>query len=91
MIGNSPTPQPGYLPLRDAAAWAGVSPKTMRRWFMKGLPRHQAGPREKVLVRLSEIETFLTTQVMPQINLGEIVDDVLKGLNGTGSTVSGQG
>ena len=58
---------------------------------MKGLPRHQAGPREKVLVRLSEIETFLTTQVMPQINLGEIVDDVLKGLNGTGSTVSGQG
>ena len=43
----------GYLPLRDAAAWAGVSPKTMRRWFAKGLPRHQAGPREKVLVRVT--------------------------------------
>lgn len=84
------TLQPGYLPLRDAAAWAGVSPKTMRRWLAKGLPRHQAGPREKVLVRLSEIETFLTTQVTPQINLGAMVDDVLKGLNVTVGTVSGQ-
>jgi hypothetical protein len=52
----------------------------MRRWFVKGLPRHQAGPRQKVLVRLMDIETFLTKQVTPQINLGAMVDDVLKGL-----------
>jgi predicted site-specific integrase-resolvase len=76
----------GYLPLRDAATWAGVSSKTMRRWFGKGLPRHQAGPREKVLVRMTDIETFLTKQVTPPIDLGAMVDDVLKGLNGTGGT-----
>ena len=81
MMGDSTTPQPGYLPLRDAAKWAGVSPKTMRRWFAKGLPRHQAGPREKVLVRLTDIETFLTKQVTPHIDLGAMVDDVLNGLN----------
>jgi predicted site-specific integrase-resolvase len=85
VVANVPgnTSQPGYLPLRDAAAWAGVSPKTMRRWFGKGLPRHQAGPREKVLVRLTDIETFLTKQATPQIDLGAMVDDVLNGLNGT--------
>ncbi|WP_447986371.1 hypothetical protein [Nitrospira sp. Nam74] len=82
--------QPGYLPLRDAAAWAGVSLKTMRRWFVKGLPRHQAGPREKVLVRLTDIEMFLTKQVTPQVNLGAMVDDVLKGLNGTDRTLRGR-
>ena len=74
---------PGYLSLRDAATWAGVSPKTVRRWFGKGLPRHQAGPREKVLVRVTDIEAFLTKQVTPHVDLCAMVDDVLKGLEGT--------
>ena len=78
------TLQPGYLSLRDAATWAGVSPKTMRRWFSKGLPRHQAGPQEKVLVRITDIETFLTKQVMLPIDLGAMVNDVLQGLSGNG-------
>ena len=55
----------------------------MRRWFSKGLPRHQAGPREKVLVRLMDIEMFLIRQVTPQMDLGAMVEDVLIGLTGT--------
>jgi hypothetical protein len=54
--------QRGYLPLREAAKWAGVSPRTMKRWFSRGLPRYQAGPRAKVLVRQEDIETFLMRQ-----------------------------
>jgi len=47
------------MPLREAARWAGVSPKTMQRWFERGLPHYQAGPREKVLVRREDINSFL--------------------------------
>ena len=32
------TVQPGYLPPLSAAAWAGVSERTMKRWTKKGLP-----------------------------------------------------
>ena len=40
------TIQPGYLPLLEAALWAGVSVRTLRRWIKKGLPTYQAGPGE---------------------------------------------
>ena len=50
---------PGFLPLRQAAAWAGVSTRTLKRWIEKGLPKYQATPRGKVLIRLAEIEAFL--------------------------------
>jgi len=39
--------RPGYLSLKDAAAWAGVSVRTLNRWIARGLPRYQAGPMEK--------------------------------------------
>jgi len=51
--------QTGYMSLREAARWAGVSPKTMQRWFARGLTNYQAGPREKVLVRREDIDRFL--------------------------------
>ena len=56
---NSDESRPGYLPLREAARWAGVSTKTMQRWFERGLRHYQAGPREKVLVRREDIDSFL--------------------------------
>src|SRR5215467_5693649 len=40
------TIQPGYLPLLEAALWAGVSVRTLRRLVKKGLPTYQAGPME---------------------------------------------
>lgn len=58
-ISSSTSNQAGYLPLREAAKWAGVSPKTMTRWFERGLPRYQVGTRGKVLVRREDLDVFI--------------------------------
>jgi predicted site-specific integrase-resolvase len=67
----------GYLPLKEAAEWAGVSPKTLIRWLQRGLPRYQAGPREKVLIRLSDIDLFLTRLQSAPAPLDQMVTEVL--------------
>ena len=72
----------GYMPLEEAAAWAGVSPRTLKRWIRRGLPTYQAGPREKVLVRPSDIDQFLTRKQVPTPDLGAMVEEVLAGLSG---------
>jgi excisionase family DNA binding protein len=72
------------MPLREAAKWAGVSPKTLKRWISKGLPRYRVGGRGKVLVRPADIDQFLTKEAVSQFDLDRVVDDVvasvLKGL-----------
>lgn len=65
------------MPLVEAAAWAGVSPRTIKRWIAKGLPRFQAGPREKVLIRPADIEAFLTRRQASGLNLNALVEDIL--------------
>jgi excisionase family DNA binding protein len=72
------TSQPGYLSLRQAARWAGVSSKTIQRWIGKGLPRYQAGPREKVLIKRADIESFLTRKQKPVLDLNAMIDEVLQ-------------
>jgi predicted site-specific integrase-resolvase len=72
----------GYLPLREAAKWAGVSPRTLKRWIGRGLPKYQAGLRQKVLIRASDIERFLARSQVPQCDLNALVEEVLSGLNG---------
>ena len=74
----------GYMPLEEAAAWAGVSPRTLKRWIRRGLPTYQAGPREKVLVRASDIDQFLTRKQVPTPDLGAMVEEVLAGLSSDG-------
>ena len=75
------TIQPGYLPLLEAAAWAGVSVRTMKRWIKKGLPTYQAGPREKVLIRPADIDAFLTRQQAQEPDLETMVQEVLRSLS----------
>ena len=72
--------QPGYLPLREAAAWAGVSERTLKRWISRGLPTFQAGPREKVLIRPIDIDTFLTRRQVPTPDLNALVEEVMRSL-----------
>jgi excisionase family DNA binding protein len=74
------TIQPGYLPLREAAAWAGVSERTLKRWISRGLPAFQAGPREKVLIRPTDIDAFLTRQQVPQPDLKAMAEEVFQNL-----------
>ena len=76
----------GYMSLVDAAAWVGVSPRTLKRWITRGLPTYQAGPREKVLVRPGDIEQFLTRKQAPTPDLGAMVEDVLQGLSQGGGS-----
>ena len=78
-------PLPGYLPLADAATWAGVSPRTLKRWIAAGLPKYQAGPRGKVLVRPGDIDQFLTRQQAPTPDLDAMVNEVLQGLTQGGA------
>ncbi len=75
----------GFMPLVDAATWAGVSPRTLKRWIQRGLPTYQAGPREKVLVRPSDIDQFLTRKQVPTPDLGAMVEEVVRQLHPTRS------
>ncbi len=70
----------GYMPLVDAAAWAGVSPRTLKRWIALGLPRYQAGRRSKVLIRPSDVEQFLTRQQAQKSGLDKMVNEVIEDL-----------
>ena len=71
---------PGFLSLEHAAQWADVSVKTIKRWIEQGLPKYQAGPRAKVLIRPGDIEVYLTRQQVNAPNLNALVDDVIKEL-----------
>ena len=53
-----------YLSVAEAAAFARVTPGTIRRWVRAGeLTRHEAGAR--VRVRRDELEKFLACEVVP--------------------------
>jgi predicted site-specific integrase-resolvase len=68
----------GYMNLNEAARWACVSQRTVRRWIGQGLPRYQTGPRPKVLVRPEDITAFLTKKQVPVIDLNRMVEEVLR-------------
>ncbi len=74
----------GYMSLVDAAAWAGVSPYTLRRWITLGLPKYQAVVGGKVLVKACDIDKFLTRQQVATPDLDAMAEEVLAGLNGDG-------
>ncbi len=76
------TGPPGFMPLNEASAWAGVSPRTMRRWIDQGLPRFQSAPRAKVLLRAADIEAFLERRQTTKPDLNALVEEVLKGMVG---------
>lgn len=68
----------GYMSLREAAQWAGVSARTLRRWIAQGLPKYQVTRRAKVLVRAEDIESFLTKSTAPSVDLNRLVEEVLE-------------
>jgi hypothetical protein len=63
---------PGYLSLRDAATWSGVSVRTLKRWIVSGLPVYRAVARGKVLIRPADIDAFLTKQQAPRPDLSRM-------------------
>ena len=73
-----------YLTIDGVATQASVSSRTVRRWMYQGLPYYQATPHGRVLIRLQDVEQFLTRKQAPQLSLGSLVDQVLRDLNGRG-------
>lgn len=71
------TPVPGYLSLKDAATWSGVSARTIKRWIVAGLPIYQERPRSKILIRPEDIELFLTKRQVPNPDLNAMVSQVM--------------
>jgi hypothetical protein len=47
---------------------------------LPGLPTYQAGPREKLLIRPTDIDVFLTRQQVPVPDLDAMVEDVMRSL-----------
>jgi predicted site-specific integrase-resolvase len=77
---NTDERQRGYLPLRHAALWTGVSVRTLRRWTNQGLPRYQAEQRGKVLIKLSDINAFLAKHRLSEPSLDVVISSVMKSL-----------
>ncbi len=76
----------GYLSLRDAAAWASVSVRTVERWLLLGLPTSQVTPRGRRLVRVADLDTFLAGKRRVQKQeLNALVEDAMKQLGVRGS------
>ena len=72
-----PSLGPGYLTLKQASIWAGVSARTFKRWISSGLPTYQAGPRCKVLVRPNDIERHLQKRQTARIDIDALMEEVL--------------
>lgn len=70
----------GFLSVELAAQWANVSPRTIRRWIEAGLPKYQAGPRSKVLIRSCDIEEFLSKKQCHPPDLDLVVAYMLESL-----------
>ncbi len=73
---------PGFLPIDRAAAWTGVSIKSLKRWFERGLPYYQPCPRGRILVKLGDIEGFLTRRQAPKPTLDRLVSETMQELMG---------
>ena len=93
-LGSSPgtqvTKQPqapasvGYLSIGEAARYASVSTRTIKRWITRGLPVYQGTHRGKVLIRPGDIDLYLQRKTVPKpdLDLDALVQDVLAGLGG---------
>ena len=72
----------GFLGINEAAAWAGVSARTLKRWIARGLPCYQARGRGKILLKPGDIEQFLIRRETMQPNLDALVQEVFEELRG---------
>ncbi len=66
----------GYLSLAEAAEYCSVSARTLKRWIAAGLPTHQGTARGKLLLRVEEIDQFLTRR-SAKPDLDKMVDEVM--------------
>jgi excisionase family DNA binding protein len=65
----------GWLRIKAAAKYAGVSESTFRRWLRKGL-RHSKLPSGMILIHIEAIDEFLESYEVRE-DIQELLDDAL--------------
>jgi hypothetical protein len=69
----------GWAKIKPASAYAGVSPRTFRKWPKKGL-RHARLPSGTVLIRYEAIDEFISKHEEQQNTVDRIVAELEKEL-----------
>lgn len=70
----------GWAKVKTAAGYAGVSPRTFRKWLKDGL-RYVKAPSGAILIKLEWIDEYLENFEIKNSNqVDQIVTETLKGL-----------
>ena len=69
----------GWLKIKDASAYAGVSKRTFEEWLKNGLRYVKPGGNR--LTKPGWIDSYLENFEVKPENVDNIVDDVMRGLN----------
>jgi hypothetical protein len=69
----------GWGKTKQAAAYAGVSIRTFRKWLKNGL-KHSCLPSGVILVKFQDIDEFLENFRRKEVRLQKELDDLLGGL-----------
>jgi predicted site-specific integrase-resolvase len=69
----------GWTKIKAASAYAGISPRTMRRWLKQGL-RHARLPSGTILIQYSAIDEFLANYEAQDNEVDQLVETIEKEL-----------
>ena len=67
----------GWVKIKRASKYAGVSERTMRHWFKEGL-KHSRLPTGTILIRYSDIDDWLEGFAVADDKVARIIDEVCK-------------
>ena len=67
----------GWAKITQAAQYAGVSVRTLRKWLRMGL-RHSRVPGGTVLISYKAIDEFLQKHEVQDNEIDKIVDEVMR-------------
>ena len=70
----------GWAKIRQAAAYAGVSTRTMRDWLRMGLKYSRV--RGCILIQYSDVDAFIERFAMTEDAVDRVVDEVINGFHG---------
>ena len=69
----------GWAKIRSSSQYAGVSPRTLRKWLKRGL-KHSRLPSGTILIQYSAVDEFLATYEAQDNEVDRLVDTIEKEL-----------
>ncbi len=67
----------GWAKIKPASAYAGVSPRTMRKWLNEGL-KHSRLPSGTIIIGFDAIDEFLSSFEIQIDEVDKIVEEITK-------------